>query len=233
MGLITDLSVLPVKVLPDPVEPINLAVMEPEDRITGADEGVSSRIAANGEVTAAMDTEFTSGVARVTLEVGLEVLDVGRAQNQRGAVVEAGEFLGNIAVQVTLEAPEIVTERVCDTGRVGVAVVGQRDRTKAHRQAAEGPGGHATAAGAGRKGNDGGWDGLRHHEAGMGDVLPVAAERGRRAVEDGRRLNTVDVQAPFPVWEIAGIPAVVELLLVPPNVIPMPGKKRPLIFLVS
>jgi hypothetical protein len=70
---------------------------------------------------------------------------------------------------------------------------------------------------------------LGHHEAGVGDELPVSAEGGRGAVEDGGFGYVGCVEAPVPVREGTRIAAGVEAVFVFLDVPPVPGEEGGLV----
>jgi len=74
------LPVLEVEHLPDPVHTVNLAVVEVESRVTRGDEGISTRVAADGEVASAVDAY------RVGRSAGIAVLDLVRACRHENSV---------------------------------------------------------------------------------------------------------------------------------------------------
>lgn len=72
------------QVLPDPPGPVDLAVVQPEERVVGAVEDVAARVAAPGEVPGRVQAEVA--VREVALQPVLEGPDrrrVGRVREQR------------------------------------------------------------------------------------------------------------------------------------------------------
>jgi len=64
---VTDLSVGKVQHLPDPVDAIDLGVVQEEGGVTGADEGVGAGVATDDEVAATVDAQVTEDVAGIAL----------------------------------------------------------------------------------------------------------------------------------------------------------------------
>lgn len=71
----TYLTVLEVKHLPDPVDTVDLRVVQVEGRVTRGDESVRAGVTSNGEVAATVNTKRVGGVARVALLLYLLTLN--------------------------------------------------------------------------------------------------------------------------------------------------------------
>ncbi len=162
----TNLAVLEVKHLPDPVDAVDLAVVEVEGRVARRDEGIRAGVAADHKVATAVDTKRVRNISRVALHGGAEDFNVGRVDDEISRVAEAGKPLAGIGVQVALQAARVVGGGIC----LG-------DGTQVHRHVLEGARGDASAAGT--LGQDDGIDVAgnvqRHGRA--GDEGAIAAKR--------------------------------------------------------
>ena len=113
------LAVVEVEHLPDPVDTVDLRVVQPEGGVVGRDEGIAARVAANGEVTAAVDAQQVGRAARVAVHLGRELKDVGRAEDELGRVAERRPLFGDPRIQVALETARVVELRLGVEGDVG------------------------------------------------------------------------------------------------------------------
>ena len=198
------LAVRKVELLPDPVDPVNLRMVEVKSRVTRRNERVSAGVTADGKVSAAVDADVVGDEPGIRFQENVEI-PVGRGgQKHVGRVAERGEGAGEVTVQVALETPRVVEVRVLLHGEVsGGAVVWQDHGTQVDDHVGEGTRVHAPAARAGREG-----DRVRvawEHElqALVRDVFAVAAEGGVGAVEKGREARVLCVEAPLPVGEVS------------------------------
>ena len=121
------------------------------------------------------------GIPTVALHNRLEDLDVGTVDDGVGGVAQRHPPLTDASVEVPLHAARVVLERV---GRPHGADV---DREVGERTRLD--------AAATRSGPASEPDGTPVRS----DGLAVAAQGGLRAVEEGRLLDVVAVQPPFPV----------------------------------
>jgi hypothetical protein len=79
------LSVLDVLVLPNPPGPVNLSVVEEEDRVSWGGEDISSWVTSADEVTSGVNTVLTVG--KVSLHDSLEIRNSGVAADEVGDVL--------------------------------------------------------------------------------------------------------------------------------------------------
>lgn len=188
------LAVGKVKHLPDPKDTINLSMMEVESRVTRRDERITARVTANSVVTTAVNTELIQHVSVVTLQMGLELLDVLILENKASSVEERSEALSDAGVEITLQAALVIgADGVSRAVEDGLAVDGEDNGAKVDRHVLEGTRGHAAAARAGREHEDVAVDGLHHLDSLVLEEGAVAAHRRGGAVEDGGRGGVVDV----------------------------------------
>lgn len=191
-----------MRILPDGPQAINHGMMQEENRVLGRSEEITFR-AADGVVPAAVQTEFRETVARGQ---GVEVA------KYHGDVLggEEGVDLGLVVVG----GDDGVGERARQAPRVGRSPVRRQRRAKRGVQ------------GKGPK-RDG-----RVGEGARGDTIvvrraPVAAERGGRAVPQGR-VRQVGVQCPVPVGDPHGrreIAILLECLLEEVDKVPVPAEE--------
>lgn len=87
-----------VQQLPDPVNTINLRVVQEKCRVTGGNKWITAGVATHGEMAAAVDAQLAVDVSRIGLHDGLEMLNVIVFQDQTGRVEEGGEALGDAGV---------------------------------------------------------------------------------------------------------------------------------------
>lgn len=189
-------------------------MVQPERRVTRADKGVTAGIASDGEVATTVNTKLTGDQSWITLHHSLKVAHVLRVQHERSGVVEVAIPRQHSGVQIASQAPIVVSHRISGGGRVSIAIVRHRNGAETHGEIVKGACGDAAGAGSRWGGYDCGRDGLGHHKASVGNVGSIAAEGSRGAIEDGRFGHVVDVQAPFPVGQDAGIAAGVKAVFV-------------------
>lgn len=120
------------------------------------------------------------GPAEVALEVGLEEGDVGALEDGLGGVLEGGPLRADLRVEVALEAPRVVGERV--VRRVGAEV----DRVVGKRPVRD-----ASAAGAA------GEEGVAGAGGGVVYLGAVRAHRRLGAVEERGVLYAAGVETPL------------------------------------
>ena len=185
-----------VQVLPDPPSAINHTVVEPERRVTGADEDITARITAHGVVTATVDADVAA--AGDTLHVHLEVVDVIVAQNQVHDCGEVSVVLDDLGGQIALQAAGVVGEGVF-AGLAAAARAHQGDWAQVDGVVLEGAAGHAAAAVAGGQVDDRVVTQAQLDVAGGLDVGAVSGHRGVAAVEDLRCLQVTSIGSPVPV----------------------------------
>lgn len=96
-------SILPrrqILILPDPPDPINTSMVQPERRVSSAREEITSRVTTDSEVAPGVHPE--DALSKYTLHVILEVGDVIACGQQRDCGVGArgyGGILGDVAAQ--------------------------------------------------------------------------------------------------------------------------------------
>lgn len=185
-----------VQVLPDPPGAINHTVVEPESRVTGADEDITGRITAHGVVTATVDADVAA--AGDTLHVHLEVVDVVVAQDQVHDRGEVGVILDDLGGQIALQAARVVGEGVL-AGLAAAAGEHQGDGAQVDGVVLEGAAGHAAAAVAGGQVDDRVVAQTQLDVAGGRDGGAVSGHRGVAAVEDLGCLQVAGVSGPVPV----------------------------------
>ena len=188
------LTVLEVKVLPDKVHAVDLAMVLEERRLKRREVKITTGIASDGKVATAVDSHAEAsrlGVAHITLHNGLEELDVGRIGDDRRRVPKRGVLSADATVQVSLDAPRVIFEGAGAGGRPEVyGVVGEgtlhyaaATATAAHTEAETTSESTATAGTS--------FDGFS-----------ITAERGFGAIEEGGLCWVVAVKTPLPVREI-------------------------------
>lgn len=192
-----------VEVLPDPPRPVDLPVVQPKDRVAGADVEVASRVARDGEVAPAVDAVVAR--LRVPLHARLERPDVCGLGDQVRRVLVRRPARADELGHVPPEAPRVVLEEVVLRHRGDVLLRQRRgDRAQVGRHVAEGPRRDAPAALTGR-------DAVLAVPVRVGAVVghevPVAAQAGGAAVEDGAVERVEGRLAPVPVRLCAFITA--------------------------
>lgn len=219
------LAVVEVEHLPDPVDTVDLGVVQPEGGVVGRDEGVAARIATNGEVTATVYAHEVGRATWVAAHLGRELKDVGRAEDELRRVAERRPLLGDARVQVAPEAAGVVELGLGVEGDVRGAVLREHDRAEVERQVGKGARLDAATTRAGREHDRDGRGGQLHDQAGMRDGLAITAERRVGSIEDGRVAGRLYIEAPLPVGEVAVVAALVQFLLVDVDEVTVPREK--------
>lgn len=213
---------LRITILPNPPRPINICVMEVEERIPWASEEVSARVAADPEVAGRVHADVVGG--EIALHGGLEGVDVLGFGEE---VVDDG--FGGAAVcgvlgEVSTEAARVVAQAV------GLRVGGEVEEggcygTEVDGEIFEGTGGYAAGAVAGFE--DEVWRGVGGDaDAGVRRVGAVAAHGEVGAVEEGTANDVVGVFGPVDVGLVATITTfAAQGLLVGPGEVAVPGEE--------
>lgn len=175
-------------------------MVEIKGRIAGRDEGVSARIATNGEMPAAVDAQLSMDVAGIGLHDGLEVLNIVVLEDQAGRVAKGIEPGRNAGIEVALEASGIITERVCHSSGFRRPVLRESHGADVDSHVCERPGPDTATARSGGEGNQSRRvHGLSQDHAAVGDELSVSAEGCLGAIENGRSSRVANVKAPLPI----------------------------------
>ncbi len=207
------------KSLPHGPQTIHLAVVDPEGRVTGRGEEISTGVAADGVVDAAVRADL-GGVGHALGDDAV-LVDVGLGQqSQDGGVVGVAHVESR--ADVALEAARVITE-AAEGARGGVGQAA--DGAEVHRHVGEGARLDEAAADAGSQGDVVAADAGGRHDDGavVRDVLAVAAQAVGVAVEDGRVLGRGRVLGPVPVGLVASVAALVaqgQLVLVDEPAVP-------------
>lgn len=109
------LPVRPIEVLPDEVHAVDVAVVQVEARLERREVEVAAGIAADDIVATGVDADAgldSLGIAAVCLDDGLEDLDRLAVEDGVGRVAEGGSLAADVRVEVPLDAPRVVGERV-------------------------------------------------------------------------------------------------------------------------
>lgn len=109
------LSVLPVKILPDEVHPVDVSVMQIEAGLKCREVEVTTRITANSEMPTAMyrNAGLHGGPdTPITLHDGLERLDVVAVEDRVRGVLQRGPLAADVRVEISLDTSWVVLERV-------------------------------------------------------------------------------------------------------------------------
>ena len=114
------------------------------------------------------------------LEVGNGLL----VEDSLGRVAEGRPLLGNVGVQVALQASRIVLVGVRSRGEVGGAEIGPDDRAEVNLHVPERTPGYATTAGARREDSRLGLAGECEMETLVLEEVAIATERGVGPVKD-------------------------------------------------
>lgn len=210
--------------MPDPPDPVDHTMVEIKGRVTGGDEKVTARVAAEGKVAATVDAD----VGHVTLELVLELEDVLRLEDGRERGGGVGEHLVDGGCEVALQAARVICKGAGGVLLVDAAGQIETDWTKIDAHVLEGARGDASTTRAGgevqgRKTSADAQDEVRL----VWNEGPVAGHGGVAAVEDGRVLHALDGgQTPVPVRLAALVTALVlEGSLVEPGVVAVPREE--------
>ena len=186
-------------------------MVDPEGRVGGRREEITTRVAANDVVDTAVRTDL-NGVGDTLREVAV-LIDVGlEEQVQDGGVVGVAHVHGR--ADISLQAAGVVAETAKRSGRHTLETA---DGAKVDRHIGEGTSGDIATAKAGGKLDVTTADAGRRDDDGtvVGHVLAVAAQAVVITVEEGRLLGRRGVLGPVPVGLVAGVAALVtEGLLV-------------------
>jgi len=209
-----------VLVLPDPPDAVDLAVVDPEGRVTRAGKDVTGRVALEGEVAASVNAILALG--KVTLHDVLEGANVGAVGNEIGRVALAGVAAADPRANVTADAAGVVGEKTGGGGDT-VGDEGRGDGAEVDLHVLEGAILQTAAAVSGRhavKAGGQGWG------AAVLGIDTVAAERRVAAVEDGRLERVLGPAPPVPVGLVALVSTLVaERLLERVGEPPMPRQE--------
>lgn len=99
-----------VQVLPDPPRAINLGMVQPKDRVAGANVKVAAGVARDGEVAPTVHAQIAGGA--VALEAVLEGGQIGGLCDEVGRVLVRGPAAAGLDRDVAAEAARVVRKQV-------------------------------------------------------------------------------------------------------------------------
>ena len=112
----TYLSIIPVEILPDEVHAVDVSMMQVETRLQRGEVGITTGVAGDGVVTAAVDTHadvlLLDPGDDFSLHHSLEGLDVLADEDRICRLLERGAKLAHLRAEISLNAPRVVLERI-------------------------------------------------------------------------------------------------------------------------